>query len=393
MYKKIPSLAALCLLSAAAQAQSSVTLYGVVDVAVGHTSESSGVDVPGGTRVLASRQSATRMDSGVSAGSRFGLRGVEDLGGGLQAKFQLESGFNVNNGASTQGGLLFGRMAYVGLAGKHWSLTGGRQLTPMNNAAVASMALPGGYWGAISGAVTGSYEPVGATPGGGAFQTGTRADNSVLFTYTLGPVTANTMVAGGNQNSQGTGRYGAFVLGYADGPLKLNAGVSRMRQNREQVIDPDRAEWQTTWLLGGSYDFGVATLYTGFSQFNPRKDTSNLSPVATVGAAGASVNAFTWERSRIAWVGAKIPLAGGNLLAQVSRHTYKYQDNDDGRSTTLGVAYDYPLSKRTAVYASYGQVSNNDRARTPLFSAIPAVSPFGYGSDLRGVSVGMRHTF
>lgn len=393
MTPRITTLAALCLLGATAQAQSSVTLYGLADVSVGHTTESAGVDLPGGTRVLAPRQRSTRMDSGLSAGSRLGFRGTEDLGDGLQAKFQIEMGIGMNNGTLNQGGLAFGRQALAGLAGKQWSLTAGRQYTPLNNAAVGSMALPGGYWGAISGAVTGTYEPVGAAPGSGAFQNGTRADNSLLFTLKQGAFTAHTMASFGNQNTQGTGRYASFVLNYADGPLKLNVGLSRSRQNREQLIDTDRPEWQTTWLLGGAYDLGAAVISAGFSQFKPRRDLGNLSAIATLGSATASPHAFTWERNRIFWLGAKVALAGGHVLAQVSRHTYDYRNADDGTSTTFGVAYDYPLSKRTAVYASYGQVTNNDRARTPLFSAIPAVVPYGFGSDMRGMSVGMRHTF
>ena len=99
-----------------AQAQSSVTLYGIIDMATEYSNVGSGASV--------------KLDSGVVNSSRFGLKGVEDLGAGLSAIFVLENGFSAANGTLGQGGLLFGRQAWVGLRSDSLGLLAfGRQYT------------------------------------------------------------------------------------------------------------------------------------------------------------------------------------------------------------------------------------------------------------------------
>lgn len=113
--------------SGAAVAQSTVTLYGVVDVNLQSaklaTVDSTGMGVAGVTQ--------TKIESGGQNGSRWGLKGSEDLGGGLKAVFDLQSGIKVDTGASGQGGLLFGRHAFAGLSNSIGTLTLGRHDTPM----------------------------------------------------------------------------------------------------------------------------------------------------------------------------------------------------------------------------------------------------------------------
>lgn len=107
--------AVLGLLSSVSSAQSSVTLYGLVDEGFDFTSNVAG-------------KRAYQMESGVAQGSRWGLAGKEELGGGLEAVFRLENGFDVNNGALDQGGRMFGRQAYVGMnSATAGTLTMGRQ--------------------------------------------------------------------------------------------------------------------------------------------------------------------------------------------------------------------------------------------------------------------------
>jgi predicted porin len=99
-----------------AHGQNSVTLYGVADTGIAYINHASG------------SKNAVTMSSGNLSGSRWGLKGSEDLGGGLKTVFQLESGFNINTGAAGQGSRLFGRRAFVGLSSAHWgTLTAGRQ--------------------------------------------------------------------------------------------------------------------------------------------------------------------------------------------------------------------------------------------------------------------------
>lgn len=118
MKMSMVSIVALGLYSAAANAQNSVALYGVIDEGLNYTSNADG-------------RPGYQLVSGDSWGSRWGIKGNEDLGGGLSAIFRLESGFNLNSGSLAQGGRLFGRQAYVGLSStKLGTLTFGRQYDP-----------------------------------------------------------------------------------------------------------------------------------------------------------------------------------------------------------------------------------------------------------------------
>src|ERR1700739_2517468 len=114
MKKSLVALAALGAFACGAHAQSSVTLYGIVD-------EGFNINTNAGGKHL------YNLSSGVLQGSRWGLRGTEDLGGGLSAIFVLENGFDVNTGKLGQGGLMFGRQAYVGLSSRYGTVTLGRQ--------------------------------------------------------------------------------------------------------------------------------------------------------------------------------------------------------------------------------------------------------------------------
>jgi predicted porin len=121
------SLIALAVLAAsgAAMAQSSVTLYGVADAYVG--SQKANAVTVSGTRLVSTATRNSVVESGGLSGSRWGLRGTEDLGNGMKANFVLESGFDISNGASQQGGALFGRQAFVGLGGGFGAVSLGRQ--------------------------------------------------------------------------------------------------------------------------------------------------------------------------------------------------------------------------------------------------------------------------
>src|ERR1700692_1540093 len=109
---------------APAFAPSSVTLYGIVDDSIVYQSSQTSLGSTSGGR------SNVKMASGIWAGNRFGLKGAEDLGSGTKAIFQLESGFNMNNGAQQYANAMFGRQAWVGLTNQTFgTLTVGRQYT------------------------------------------------------------------------------------------------------------------------------------------------------------------------------------------------------------------------------------------------------------------------
>jgi predicted porin len=392
----VTMMAALSSVSAAAQAQSSVNIYGLLDVAVGTSRASSGTTIPGGGTVLASTSSGPRMDSGIGpGGTRFGLKGTEDLGDGLSASFVLESGFALDTGSLQQGGLMWGRQAFVALGSKAgWSVSAGRQYTPMNLAIASSDPSYGFYWGnPTTNTGFAIYESIGAAPGSGGFGAMGRQDNSILVTGTVGGLTGRLMVGAGNENARTTGRMINPAIEYTRGPLKVNASYAMMRQNVEAISATATPEWLKQFVVGGSYNFGRVTLSSGYYGFNGPKNQANLSPVATFGSPSASPFAYTWEKTRSYWIGGRIPVAGGTAILTATNSRYTYASGDDGKTTALMAAYEYPLSKRTLLYGSIGQVSNNARARSPLVATVSAVLANGFGSDVRALSFGMRHTF
>src|SRR5690606_10234349 len=117
-----------------AQAETSVTLYGIIDTGIGYTKVENGdVDAK-----------KIGLINGVQSGSRWGLRGTEDLGDGLQAIFQLESGFDSSTGDQAQGGRLFGRQATIGLQGDSWGRLDLRRQTNIASKYFADVASPFG---------------------------------------------------------------------------------------------------------------------------------------------------------------------------------------------------------------------------------------------------------
>ncbi|NUO84657.1 MAG: porin, partial [Cupriavidus sp.] len=159
----------------AAAAQSSVTLYGVADINVEYVNRVGAVPVAANGFNPGAGDKVFRMASGGLSGSRWGLRGMEDLGNGWQASFVLESGFGVDNGALQQGGRLFGRQAFVAL--RHaglGQLSLGRQYTSIFEA-LANFS-PTAY--------ATQYEPV-VLQAGANF----REDNTVKYTGQFGPLT------------------------------------------------------------------------------------------------------------------------------------------------------------------------------------------------------------
>ena len=160
-------------LAGAAAAQSNVTVYGIVDMAL--VRESGGA------------ATTTKLTSGVESGSRLGFKGSEDLGDGLSAIFLLENGFQADTGAMGQGGLLFGRQAYVGLQSKTaGTLTLGRQYTPQYLAVAAVDPFGSG--------TAGDTKNLMASTGNSA----SRMDNAVKYTSpVVGGVTAELIYGAG----------------------------------------------------------------------------------------------------------------------------------------------------------------------------------------------------
>jgi predicted porin len=312
-----------------ASAQTSLTVYGIVDAGV--------VYERGGTA-----GNVTKLTSGVQSGSRLGFKGVEDLGGGLSAKFLLESGFNTDTGTMAQGNRLFGRQSWVGLSGRWGDVMLGRQYTP--------------HYLALD-----EIDPFATGLAGSApnlMSTVDRTDNTVKYAtpqwrgltgelaYGLGEVPGD---------SASNRQLGASV-NYARGPLMLKVAHHRV----ENSTGTDHAR---NTLLGGKFDFGAAAASLGV---------------------GVNQGTGTAE-NRDYMLGVTVPVGAGEILASFIRKDDRTGPNADADQWALG--YTHALSKRTNFYTSFAHINNDPGA---AFTVGNASEP---GSGNKAFNVGIRHKF
>ncbi|HEV8691564.1 MAG TPA: porin [Ideonella sp.] len=331
--------ASLCALAGAAQAQSNVTVYGVMDTNLGWGSGSVSDNKQVGTSGL--------------MGSRLGFRGTEDLGSGLKANFLIETGLNSDTGtqASPAPGLFWNRLAYVGLGSRFGDVNLGRQYTPtfLIHATYDAFG-PQGV--AAQQVLLGSMEA--------AQPANIRANNSVsyLTPNTLGGFALSAMVSA-NEGSPTGGKYTGLSLSWQGGGLATTAAFARYYN---PAIDDLEA-----FTIGGRYNFGAFTLYGLYDRANsgigPDSHGMQLSGLYTIGAL--------------------------DLKASVARSVLKSPTGVDiGTTQRTGVGFVYNLSKRTALYGQYAHLSNSDGAAAALNGAVTGKNGGSGGADL-----GIRHAF
>ena len=353
------SLIALAVLAAsgAAMAQSSVTLYGVVDT--GLTYSKGEESVYGMTHV------------GGNVNSRLGFRGVEDLGNGLKATFNLESGFSADDGTNYMGqdGLAFTRTSTVGLAGNFGEVRLGRMLT--------SSYLAVSRYDAFGD--TG----IGASLAWNGGQTGYAARTQNAISYTSPNFSGFKIGAEygfGEQQKASDKRYIGIGAMYDNGPLSLGLGVDRLNGDTQNNTQWD--ENQTTWHLGGSYNFGVAKLL-GFYKETKFKETG-------LNAGNDSTKFKTFGLGVTAPVG-----AAGEVRASYN-HYRASEDGDTLKADQLSLGYVHNLSKRTALYGTYAYIKNKnkdgDNLGLQLNGAMPGAGLSDSGAQ-HGLQVGIRHAF
>jgi predicted porin len=350
------TLTALCALTATcAHAQSSVRLYGIVDLSM---RRASGLD-----EFAPSATSATVMSSGVNSTSRWGLRVQEDLGDGVSAQAQLESGINARTGAPISSTMYFDRQSWVGL-GSRWGLVSmGRQTSlladaispidplamrlasfnPSVNIAALSQHQLGVGFGA-SGSATAAY----------------RLNNSVKYTGDVAGVNVRVMhsfgeVAGNSHASDSTG----VGLGYKLGQLQLSAAHQRFRNNDDTL-------GLRGSVLGAAYTFAGGTRLAGiFGHSRAETSATARTTLRTLGL-GTTVP-----------VGALVELT----LAHYRVERERSARTDDGYGRTVAFA-EYKLSRRSVVYAE----ADHTRWHGGFQGA--ANKP-----KATGVSLGVRHSF
>jgi predicted porin len=355
------ALALAALAAGAAQAQSNVTVYGILDTAVAHV-----------TNTNADGDGVTKMPSLTgSLPSRIGFRGSEDLGGGLSAVFTLEGGIAPDSGTMGQGNRLFGRQASVGLKGRWGTVTIGRQPNMTFFATLKSDVLGPNLF------AIGSIDP---------YIPNARSDNAIGYlgnfdgfvagaTYSLGRDTstaggpAATGCAGESAADPQACRQATALVGYEVKGYGINASFDRLRGGAgaaggltSSAHDDRRA------MVNGYYMLGATKLGGGVMLRKTRAATGLV-------------------ESNLYYLGASHPVTALLTLdAQAARKDVK----DSGNDTNMFVArLTYFLSTRTAVYGAVGRMDNHGAAAV----ALDAGGTAGAGKAQAGVMTGLRHLF
>lgn len=336
--------------SGTAFAQSSVTLYGLIDAGVTYTNR---VETPGGTGGI------VQFTSGSSQGSRWGLKGTEDLGGGLKAIFTLENGFDVGTGALGQGGLGFGRQAFVGLTSEWGTITLGRQYDFIGDIfpafAVASNTPAGLLAWSLPAYAAGGYT-LDNRVWGDQVNNAVKYQSPSIAGFTFGGMYGFGNVAG----STGTNSSSNFVVSFDSGPL--SAAIAYMSIHNATPSANSRE-----FAGGAAYMIGKARV---FGMLSDVQLSSGTKPRATTYEAGVAYQVVP-----------ALSLAGGVQ--------YQRRNNGVGNANQLTLSGDYFLSKRTDVYL-VAALAHDHGFSAQAQAALGDVS----GTDVQtAVRLGIRHKF
>jgi len=339
MKKSLLALAVLGAFAGAATAQSNVTVYGSFDGGVRHQTNT---NAAGDSRL-------TMGSNGTYNSNRIGFKGVEDLGGGLNAHFTLETGFNTGTGAlDNADNRLFNRTAAVGLGGSWGSLDFGRQYTVAFRTQVAYDPMKVKYTGITA------LVPASAS---------NRFNNNIQYTGTFGPVTARAEYALGEVAGDNTTN-SAKAIGavYAQGPLALGGAYTQRDIN---TFDNKH------WTVGGAYTFGPARVAIGYA--DEKQDT----------VAGIDTN------TKYSWVGLSYAITPA---IEITPAYYRTKVDGgvagaaDGKKDLYMLSLTYAFSKRTNFYALIDQARLDGALRVGGNAAV--------NQDRQtDVAVGINHFF
>ena len=349
--------------------QSSVTVYGVVDVFA---------------QALDASSRLVRLQSGGNSGSRLGFRGEEDLGGGLRATFVLESGINVDEGTIGFGGAFYGRQAYLGLQGRWGQLSLGRQYGSLF-AATADFSIfsstPSGPSTAVIGGF-GGYEPVrGASntatpPAAGATGNGgpVRVNNSLRFAAPSWSGFSASLLWGAGEVAGASSDARLVDLGIRfDGSDGFHAMLSVVAD--KALLGSVRANDVMTSTLAATYSASAWKLAAGFLDVNDRLPSG--------------------RDGRGYWVGGQYASGRYQFKAQWVRNEPRY--GRQNKTSAIGLGAVYAMSKRTALYTSLTRFGNESRAGNADLGRFNAVLPTGVTTagdhKLTEFVVGMRQSF
>ena len=343
MKKSFIVLALAAAAATSAQAQSTaVTLFGIVDASL--------------RQVKNGGDSVSSLASGGINSSRLGVRGAEDLGGGLRAGFWLEHGFNLDTGTQSDASRFWNRRSTVSLIGGFGEVRLGRDFTPIYTG-----------WSDFD-----AFSDNGVAAGGkfsdrigSNVDTLTRSDNQLTYLLpAMGGVYGQLSVAAG-EGAAGR-KMIAGRVGYSAGPLNVSVALGRT-----EVTPTAGSDEHEVITLGGSYDLGVMRVLAYWRQ-----------------------NEFGAGKVTVTSIGATGPLRSGTFRASFTRADGSGRtpagtligDND---ADQFALGYVHNLSKRSALYATYARVANDGRA-TYATGTPPALAA---GATSTGYEFGVRHSF
>ena len=371
MKKSLLALAVLGAFAGAASAQSSVTLYGIVDVGVQYDDFKRG-----------GASSRTAIDGGFQAGNRLGVRGSEALGGNLNAIFALEAGFNIDNGTSGQQGRLFGRQAWVGVDGGIGTLVGGRIPSFSSGTGAFDMFGPVDPFG-TSWITAGLQSTMSAA-------NAMRLDNSIMYRtpkfggFQLGA--GYSFAANGQAPTNelgGTGNNNRVMFtgaNFAAGPFYAVVTYDVIR-----YANAITSEDQKMLQVGGTFDLKFLKLHAAYAaEDNVRpNNTVSLGVQSALLAAGTGADADAWM------VGLSAPLGAFTFLA-----SYQERDGDavgvgpaavEGDGTVWAVGGKYDLSRRTNLFLVYAD-SKGEKSLSQGIAATDSV-------NRKTLMTGINHRF
>ena len=377
------------------RAENSLNLYGIVDIGVQYLSTRQNVS---GT---AESQQFFGIANGVQSGSRFGMRGVHDLGAGVESFFILENGFNSGNGAAAQGGRIFGRQATLSIRdNKLGQVDVGRQINLATNYFLPIDPFTEGFGQANIGASFGSTNTVrysnmvlfqaqpadGLTLGlGYSFAT----EMTGLYLGNTSCTVATCQASNAGYQFQAGNNLRAVTLGakYIRGPLLLAAGYDQL-QGPENIPGGAPKPNPTSWVIGGLYNFEVVKVSVAYGQARngawagqpagSGAATGGIISDSTLGAGAAFVPGYG---SNSYFLGLATPAQQTTLLASIQRMEpvgSTLLSMDSTPQMIYSVGYLYNFTKRTNLYA-YASYANNYAMVKSAQSTV--------------VGVGLRHQF
>jgi predicted porin len=393
--KKIFSAAVMCGIALPAFAQSTVTLYGLIDTGIDFTNNAGGHQV-------------YEMTSGYAQGSRWGVKGAEDLGGGLSAVFQLENGFNSNNGALAQGGRMFGRQAFVGLSSERFgTVTLGRQYDSVVDFLAQTTA--NGNWGGYMFShpydndntdntfrLNNTIKYASPTFGGLAFGGTYSFSNDTGFAN-------NRQMSVGAQYTYGDWLFAASYLN-ADNPATTSGGAIASASGSLGADGNFVSSKLQIFGAGLNYTAGATTIgfaYTDTRIDHPTANVAYLSGAETIQPltgplAGGMLTSLNFQNFEL---NGKYQFTPAFFVGGEYVYTIEHFDATTGKATpgihTVGLMADYNLSKRTDIYLQgvYQLVAGDQTGSSLDRAYVPGAQDLSSTSRQILVRAAFRHAF